>query len=213
MSLVVLVPVLRRPHRVQPFLSSLHANTPDPVRALFICDPDDRQEHAAVSRCGAEMLVCDGNYARKIAAGVEATVEPLIFTAADDLHFHPHWFEHARRRIKGAVRAVGVNDLCTRRVIAGRHATHFLITRDYALQPTLDGLPGPFCQLYDHSFCDDEFVATARHRDAIAFARDSIVEHHHWLNGKTADDEVYRKGRAKFRQDRALFRERQALWA
>ena len=46
-ALVVLVPVLRRPHRVHPFLASLHANTPDPVRALFICDPDDIDEQRA----------------------------------------------------------------------------------------------------------------------------------------------------------------------
>lgn len=211
MSLAILVPVLRRPQNVAPLLASIEATTPD-ARVVFICDEDDHAERHAVKAAGLKPLVITGGYAEKITAGVAATDEPLIFTAADDLRFHPGWYDKAHARLSGTVKVVGVNDFCTLRVRQGTHATHFLMTREYAETPTIDGGPGPFCHLYDHSFCDDEFVATAQARGVIAFARDSVVEHLHHLNGKALDDETYRKGRERFDFDRNIFRSRGELW-
>jgi len=211
-SLVILVPVLRRPHRVAPLLASIFAATPVPHRVVFITDPDDTAEHVAIGVAGGARIDVDAGYAGKIAAGVRATTEPLIFLGADDLHFHPGWFPRALARLRDPISVVGVNDLCSRRVREGRHATHFLMTREYAEQPTIDGQPGPLCQLYDHSFVDDELVATARKRGTIAFARDSIVEHLHPTARKAPMDEVYERGRAEFHDDRAIFESRSHLW-
>lgn len=209
-ALVVLIPVLRRPHRVQPLLSSLHANTPDPVCALFICDSDDHAQQEAVKRCGADMLIHDGGYASKIDAAVAATSEPLVALMADDVVFHPRWLEHAKRYLKGGVHVVGLNDLRHR---PREHATHFLLTRAYCQQPTLDGGQGPLHAGYRHNFPDRELIETARHRGAYAYARDSHVEHRHHLDGAAPHDETYEKGQATFRIDRRLFVERSRLWA
>lgn len=211
-ALVVLVPVLRRPHRVQPLLASLHANTPDPVRALFICDPDDGPQQAAVRKCGADMLIVDGGYAAKINAGVHATTEPLILLAADDLAFHPRWLEHAKRRIKGSVHVVGTNDLCNRRVMRGEHSTHSLVTRAYTTHGTIDDPTRLLHEGYPHEFVDDEFVATARYRKAFVSASDSIVEHLHPQAGKAPMDDLYAGQRKRMRAGRVIFREREPLW-
>jgi hypothetical protein len=211
-GLAILVPVLGRPHRVAPLLDSVAATTPD-ARVLFLPDPDDHDERFAIRDAGAEELPMRGGYAAKINAGVRATTEALVFLGADDLTFRPGWFEAAREKLTGAVEVVGVNDLIERRPGRAGHATHFLMTRAYAEQPTLGGSAGPVFEGYSHSFTDDELIATATKRGAYAYADESHVEHRHVMNGTAPDDETYRKGRAQFRQDRRLFLRRSRLWA
>jgi glycosyltransferase involved in cell wall biosynthesis len=210
-DLSILVPVLNRPHRVQPLLDSALAATPE-AEVLFIADPDDQPEIDALEEAGANYLTYDHGYAGKINYGVRKTDRPLIFSAADDLHFHPGWLDIARAEITDQIHVVGTNDLCSDRVRAGTHATHLLMTRDYALLPTADGGRGPFCENYHHWFCDDELVETAISRNAIAFAIGSIVEHYHPMVGKADVDPTYIKGQSRQKQDKRLFHRRRKLW-
>lgn len=213
MHLVILVPVLRRPHRVVPLLDSIEAATPEPHRVLFICDPDDEPEKAAVDNAhGGQRIEVAGNYAKKINVGADVTSEPLLFLGADDLDFHPGWFEAASSRLEGRVAVVGTNDLGNPRVMAGKTATHSLVTRAYVeAYGTVDERGKVLHEGYQHNFCDSEFVETAKRRRAWAFASDSTVEHlhPHWSKGE--DDEVYRKGQAGFEVDRQLFHRRERL--
>lgn len=207
-QLAVLVPVLGRPHRVAPLLDSIRAAT-EQCRVLFLPDPHDDEERAAIHAAGAEELPTDGGYAVKINAGVRATGEPLIFLAADDLAFHPGWLEAATAAMTGPVEVVGVNDLIDRQ---REHSTHFLVTRRYAEQPTIDGAPGPVCEQYRHWYCDDELIATARLRGAYAYAPSAVVEHLHPFAEKAPTDATYQLGSERRRYDRRLFEQRQRLW-
>lgn len=209
--LSVLIPVLGRPHRVPIVLESVMCATPE-AEVLFVCDPDDTPTKDAVALTGARMISPGGNYAHKINIAVRATDRPLLFLGADDLDFHPGWYEIASARLNAQVHVVGVNDMCSRRVQAGQHATHFLVTREYAMRPTIDGLKGPLCEAYDHSFVDDELVATARYRKTIEFETTAVVQHLHPDNGLAEWDATYEKGRARMRDDRRLFRARSRLW-
>jgi hypothetical protein len=210
-GLAVLVPVLRRPHRVKPLLESFAAVTPEPFSVCFICDGDDHGEQQAVVAAGGKPVIHGGSYAAKIHYGVSLTSEPLIFAAADDLTPQPGWFEAAMTYIDEGFEIVGVNDLIERRPGREGHATHFLMTRAYAERETIDGGPGPFHQGYGHNFCDDELIATAKRRGVYAYAENSHVRHDHPMAG-APDDETYRKGRAQFARDRRLFLRRQRLW-
>lgn len=210
-EVVVIVPVLGRPQRVQPFCDALYEHSPvGAVRALFVADSHDRAELDAIAASGEDVLIHDGNYAAKVNAAVVLTTEPLLFFAADDLRFRAHWLRNAQRRLTDAVQVVGVNDMLRRR---RRHATHFLVTRDYAQLPTIDGEPGPLSTAYQHSFVDDEFIATATKRGAYAYAIDAHVEHLHPMGGLAVDDATYRKGRDTFKADRRVFQQRFPLWA
>src|SRR5689334_12628974 len=113
----VLVPVLGRPHRVKATLRGFTRTSP--ARVLFIADPDDADELRALRRAKAEFIAPGGNYASKIAAGVEATRKPFVFTAADDLQPLAGWFEAAVAAMTGRIEVVGVNDLIERQ---RRHA-------------------------------------------------------------------------------------------
>lgn len=211
MRLVILVPVLRRPHRVEPLLDSIKAATPG-ARVVFICDPDDLEEQEAVYQAGLRPMLIAGNYAAKINAGSRVTDEPLLFLGADDLHFHPGWLEHATALMTDQVGVVGTNDLCNGRVIAGEHSTHSLVARWYQQLGTIDE-PGKILhEGYPHEYVDDEFVQTAQRRGMYAHAHDAIVEHLHPMVGKAPMDALYAAQRPRMRQGRKVFRQRSSLW-
>lgn len=211
-DLVVLVPVLKRPHRVRSLLDSINAATPG-ARILFIADPDDREELAALDAAAAERIIYAGGYARKINEGVRRTDEPLIFLGADDLAFRPGWLEAATARLGGRVGVIGTNDLGNKQVLAGRHATHSLVTRAYVSSGTIDEPDRLLHEGYDHNFVDNEFTETAQKRSAWRFARRSIVEHLHPNWQKAQGDETYAKGQRNYEIDRKLFRARRCLWS
>lgn len=214
-DLAILVPMLGRPHRVEPLLASIRAATPD-ARVLFLTSPDDTEVHDAIDRAGMERLDVPrfrkGDYARKINHGYRHTTEPLLFTAADDLHFHPGWFEIATRKLGPQIGVVGTNDLCNSRTRWG-HSTHSLVTRDYADRFGTIDEPGKILhEGYPHEYVDDELVGTAKKRRAYIHASRAIVEHLHPMASKAPMDEQYRKQGARMRAGRALYERRSRLW-
>lgn len=215
MNVAVLVPMLHRAHRVVPLLESIDATSS--ARVVFICSPGDDKVLAEIDDVGAEHIEVDGphpgDYARKINAGYRHTTEPLLFLGADDLLFHPGWFEAAVAKLDDGIGVVGTNDLGSQRVMRGEHATHSLVTRDYADQyGTIDRRFEVLHEGYPHEFVDDEFVATAKHRDAWAFAEDSHVEHLHPSWGKAPMDDMYAQQSARMAVGRRVFRARRHLW-
>jgi glycosyltransferase involved in cell wall biosynthesis len=213
-DLAILVPVLNRPHRVRPLLNSIASSTPD-AEVVFVCDRADRAECEAVEDAETDYpmevgtIIRGGGYAPKINDAVRQTVQSLVFLGADDLDFTPGWFEQAQAHLSDTVQVVGVNDLVRRR---RRHTTHFLLTREYALKPCLDGSRGPLHEGYAHNWVDDELIATAQSRGAYVYAPRARVKHLHPYGGGGQDDATYRKGRASFHRDRRLFERRQQLW-
>lgn len=209
-DLAVLIPVLGRPGRVKPTLDAFNTTVPG-ARVLFLASPGDTEELQALESVDADMTFVAGGYSNKIRAGVYITKQSLIFTASDDVMPQHNWFENAREHLKDGIEVVGVNDLL-RRPHRPQHATHFLMTRAYAEQPTIDGKPGPFSSAYAHNFCDDELIATAVKRGVYAYAPESRVAHRHPMGG-APDDDTYRLGRSRFKQDKRIFEKRSKLWA
>lgn len=216
MTVLVVVPMLGRPHTVQPLVESLVETTKD-FRLLFVCSPSDKGTQDACKAAGGDLLVVgweptDGDYARKINAAVKTSDEPLIFTGACDLKFHKHWLGAAKACLHEGIGVVGTNDLGNPRVLAGRHATHFLVTRDYAGLGLIDGNPGLFHEGYPHEYVDDELVGTAIKRRAWAYAPDSVVEHLHPSYGKAPMDEMYAQQQRRMAVGRVVYRTRRHLW-
>lgn len=210
LSVAILVPTLARPQNVAPLVESIQAFTPQPYRILFICDPGDVPAQDEIAKAGCQMISPGGGYAHKIRAGIHATDEALIVTAADDLRFTPDWLEAASSRLSDTIQVVGLNDGIRRRK-RPEHATHFLMTRAAAQLPCLDGSPGPFFD-YGHWRCDDELIATATKRGMYAYAPESLVRHvNHPMQGGP-DDSTYRLGRAHAATDNYTFDGRRPLW-
>ncbi len=223
-TIVVLVPVLRRPHRVAPFLASLEAATPEPHRTLFLATAGDSAMIAAVEAAAADLPSVSlnvlapnrvGDYARKINHGYSVTSAPFLFTGADDLAFHPGWLPAALEAFEDpAIGVVGTQDLApTERARSGAHATHFVVRRSYVdTFGTIDEPGKIFHEGYAHEYVDDELVATAKLRGAWAFAPGSVVEHLHPSWGKARRDPLYAQQSARMARSRAHFLRRKALW-
>jgi hypothetical protein len=205
-ELAILVPVLGRPQNVVPLLEHIERSTPK-AAVYFIPNPDDVLEIEAIEYAsGSILFTSTGGYAEKINQAVEETSEPYLFFGADDLEPQSGWFEAARAvMVSTGAQVVGVNDMIKRDRL---HATHFLITRSYAMRPLCDGGRGPLCEDYDHSCTDDELIATAVHRRTYAYAEDALVRHLHPDNKTAPLDPTYEKGRAQIRRDRKLWRSR-----
>lgn len=217
LDVVVVVPVLDRPHRVPLLADSFRRNT-DTSKAslLWVVDAHDHDEHAAIAVQGAESscLIHGGSYASKVNAAYRATDEPWLFLAADDVEFQPRWVDAAMRAAKQyGAGVVGTNDLANPRVMSGRHSTHSFVARWYADQHgTIDG-DGILHEGFLHNFCDDEMVATAKRRRLYTWAKESHVKHLHPNFDKTVErDATYEKGQSTFDTDRALFMSRRRLW-
>jgi hypothetical protein len=99
--------------------------------------------------------------------------------------------------------------------MAGDHATHLLISRDYVekVGAGWDG-PGVVChEGYRHWFVDDEIVTAAKQRGQWAHAGMSIVEHLHPLWGKGKADYTYELGQSYADHDKAVYLRRVAAHA
>ena len=216
----VILPVLQRPERAALVLDSLkRSEGVTPLRALFMLTADDKEEYEAVRMTGADYLVVGrrqpGDYARKINVGAAQTLEPWIFTGADDLAFHPGWADEAISFAEtNQLRVVGCNDL-GRWAIRRRKLSptpHFLVHRSYLASGTADEAGKLFHEGYDHNFVDNEFAMTAVARGEYAYCAEAVVEHLHPFWRKGVKDEVYRMGRLYNREDLALYLQREQLW-
>ena len=217
-DLAILVPLWRRTDRFHTMLASAVQTAPG-ARVVFIVSDDDRDVLGAALRALPSDVLgvpwpggSPGDYAKKVNAGCRQTTEPLLFLAADDIVFHPGWFDACLAKLEPGIGVVGCND-GTQRSTVNQHSTHSLVLRSYADEFGTIDEPGKILhEGYEHEFVDDELVGTAQHRGAYAFAADSLVEHCHSDWGKAPRDELYARGPERMRLSRPLFEKRQALW-
>jgi hypothetical protein len=221
--IAVLIPVLNRPQNAQPVVASLELSDPHGLcRLLFICSPGDDAEIAACRRTGADLLILDtlpgpGDFARKVQAGFDATDEPFIFQAADDVEFTDGWAEAALYAIDrdGGYGVCGTDDQANPLVMRGLHSTHSLIRRAYVDEcgASWDGPGTVFSTAYSHQWVDTELVELAKVRGCFTFAHGSVVIHRHPLFDRSVPmDATYTRGLADGSADMALFHRRQQDW-
>jgi hypothetical protein len=214
--------VLRRPENVRSVLASLSASERElSLHPLFLVSANDLGEIGALKVNKARYLTAEwdpgpGDYARKMNMGYRMGVAhgyDWVLLAADDVAFHPGWAEAATQKgeSSGAC-VVGTNDLGNPEVIAGRHATHPLVHKDYLECGTVDEEGKILHEGYAHNWVDSEFVGTAKARGTFVAAPESQVEHLHWAWGKGENDEVYEIAQNNYHADRLLYEQRKPLW-
>ena len=217
-KILIVIPVLRRPHRAQPVVDSICRSTPDGgYRVLFVGNRGDDAEHEAVRATGCDLMVIGarepGDYARKINQAFAASDEPLLLTGADDLDFRPGWLEAVWRAHAAGWKVIGTQDLGNPRVLIGEHATHIVFDRSYVLEHGTIDEPGKvFHEGYDHECVDDEAIETAKARGVWYFAADAVIEHLHPNWGKAPVDELYEPQRIRMLGGRILLGQRRFLW-
>jgi hypothetical protein len=189
-----------------------------------MADADDEETIEAWFEAGAEMVHRHdygdrpGTFSEKVNMGYKTLNEkfsdrprkPWVFIVGDDVRFHAGWLDHAQAVGGDEFHVVGTNDLGNPKVIAGDHATHFLVRRSYIdeVGASWDG-PGVLAhEGYRHWFVDDEIITAAKQRGVWAMSLGSVVEHLHPAWGKAASDDIYKLGTKDSDKDRLLFEKR-----
>ena len=217
LQLATLVPVLRRPHRVQPLINSfLESRTPGLL--VFIVQLDDIDERIVLRNNEFPSMrilttVNASTWPEKINVGVDQIDADWYLCAADDVHFHKGWWSATRElRDNPQIGVIGTNDMGNPRVIAGEHTTHPLIRRKYIqTYGTIDQPGVAIHEGYRHWYCDDELVLTAKHRDAWAFCDAARIEHlHPYWTGEQMDA-TYLLGESAANIDYETFKRRLPL--
>lgn len=189
-------------------------STPSAV-VYFCCEDDDHETINTVQNTPQAKLIVNSrtrSYSGAINTGVLETAEPYVFAGADDLNFMPGWFELAVDLMTDTIKVVGTNDMANPEVLAGSHATHFLVERNYAFNGVIDDPGIMLFEGYDHNWTDKEFVMTAQKRGVYAHCHEAIVEHQHWAWNKASIDETYNRGIRSEPTDRDTYMGRQRLW-
>jgi hypothetical protein len=149
-----------------------------------------------------------GSFAEKVNRGYEISTEPWLLLVGDDVQFHRGWLDQLMEVARTSRKAVvGTNDLGNPAVLAGEHATHPLISRQYikSVGASWDG-PGVVChEGYRHWYVDNEIVEAAKRRGVWAPCLAAHIEHLHPYYGKGATDAVYAIGEAAAESDQALW--------
>lgn len=212
--IAVLVPTLGRPANVQRVIDDLEPTARrDLIDPIFIVEAHDAATIDAIEALQRTYIINrrSPSYAGAINTAVEMTTHDYLFIGADDLHFHNGWLEPLLD-LAQHYGLIGTNDLHNPEVLAGNLATHYLVTRAYTQQGTIDGAEPLLHEGYAHNYCDTEATATAKHRGQFRPCLDSVVEHLHWSYGLANMDETYHKGARLVHQDEALFTSRAHLW-
>ncbi len=218
----ILCPVLARPQNARPLVDSIRSNTTVPHEIIFLCTEGDLEQIKACDECEVPVWFIGepagkGNYAKKINAGFSRTSMPFVFTAADDVTFTPGWdtaiLAEAERTGAGMV---GSQDEANPLVKRGKHSTHSLFRRSYIDEVGGTFFDGPgivYHEKYAHQWIDTEAVKAAMDRGEWAFARRSVVRHHHPFYDKTVRiDPTYKKALGDASHDSMLYRERVGRW-
>lgn len=221
-GVLVLIPVLNRPHRVVPTLESIRVSQRGvPLDVLFLASRGDTGEINALKKAGAEHKLVghrddDHQYAVKNNAGIALAIQrgyEWVFLGADDLDFGHGWADEAVElgtRTRACV--VGTQDGVNARVKTGRHSTHSLVNTAYIDCGTVDRDDVVLTEEYGHWFVDDEFVQTAVFRSTFVMASRAVVEHRHPNYGHAEMDATYEKGQATVAADQALYASRKWMW-
>lgn len=207
----VLVPGIRTTN-IERFMSTLRAST-GIAKVYAIVNGDENAEAEIWAAYGAVIIRTDGTtFAERMNAGYRDTTEPLMFVVGDDVRFRAGWLDQAQAVMARGYSVVGTNDLGNPRVVAGEHATHFLVRRSYVdeIGASWDGPKVLAHEGYRHWYVDDEIVTAAKQRDMWAMAIDSHVEHLHPQWGKGHIDAIYEKGLESRHLDHAEYVRREA---
>ncbi len=218
-TITAIVPVLNRPQNIKPFIESFTRTTPlDKVKLLFVTDSSCQEEIDEIKKFEGPITVGIApsttiSWAKRINWGEAFTRNDSswILCAADDIIFHPNWFETAEAACNNFDGILGTNDLGHPATISGSHTTHPIVSRKYIAEQGVMDEPGKLChEGYDHNYVDVEFVATAMKRGKWKHEPTCMIEHNHPSWKKGAWDDVYEKGQAKLSADRSLWIKRKA---
>lgn len=207
----IFVPSMDRPHKLEALVANIHEVTLLPHKIYFVVGDYDVASQKILDCLGESYWTDSGDlrFCTRIQFLYENTEEPWFLTGADDVLFHAEWLERAFARIEPHHCVVTFNDL------NNPFGTNFMIRRKYIKEVggVIDMPPGIiYYPEYKHNFSDNELIETASVRNAFLKVEDSVIEHLHWVAGKSEYDETYQYASDMWDHDEQIFWSRRHLW-
>lgn len=210
----IYIPTYGRADKIMGVLDNIDKNTLPHHRVIFIVEEDDTHSMEVVQTLSKHVVNHRSRtYAGAINSAWEERQSNYFFCGADDLDFKSGWLEEALKCLDKKHRVIGTQDLHNPEVLAGEHATHYLIDGSYIkeLTGTIDQT-FPVLYEYDHNWTDREFIGTAKYRGEFKMCPTSVVEHLHYSFGLSHMDATYEKSRKMIHEDQRLYEERRGKW-
>lgn len=224
-TLAVVIPTFGRAGKLAAVTRNVLNSSQTPVSLFFVVEQDDLESIAETVRLSEEDRASGiiNTRKRSYAGAANTAVRELLghgfdyfFLGADDLDFKPGWDTEVLKAAESGALVIGTNDLHNPYVLAGTHATHIMVSRNfltdpqYVYDPDMAGLV--MFEGYDHNFVDTELVDAAKAAGVFVPCLTSVVEHLHPDWGGSPWDATYAKTRVHMQDDHALFRSREHLW-
>lgn len=212
--IAIVVPTLHRPEHLQALLTNAHAATWNKCHVYFVAESTDVPTLDELGRLegGHTNVIGEfGSCAKAMNAGFDASTEPYVFTANDDLRFHDGWDFYALAQMALGVprhRIVGTNDG------HGRMTCFALVERAFIDEHSgVYDQPGTLYHEYASQYVDTELADYAKYRGVWGEAPDAITEHLHWEFGKADRDHPnYLKAAATCAADHRTYEQRRRKW-
>lgn len=180
------------------------------IEVVIVCDePDARAAVYAVS--GGRSRIVWVNETHKVIpafnVGLKYSTGDALVLGNDDLWWGDNWLTEALAALETLPDCdglVGLNDCAP---IERDFATFYLMTRRYCARENGGVLA---CPHYQHNYIDPEACARAIRAGRYVYADKAIVDHRHWLWGKSNKDSTYAEIDPTLEADRAMYEKRAA---
>ncbi len=205
MLVSVVIPSRERPERLRGCVEQLQKVSPD-VEIIIVADIGDDPTVEVAEDLGCKVVIADEPLGPVHCwnIGAAAAEGDAFVLGADDLVFQDGWLEASLKGLNELTGhgLVAFNDLSP---LAGKQATHYLISKSYACNEWGGCMAIP---AYKQHFIDTEATVRAKRDKCYFYADDAIVEHNHWLWDKADNDETYQRGQESYSDNQDIFKKR-----
>lgn len=195
---------------LEALVSNIHVATQTSHRIYIVMESDDEASLQVAKRLNSVDVVGEyGSNATAVNAGYWASTEPFVAIVNDDCLFHDGWDMAALKYFSDTTHIVGINQG------DGRCTSFSMVRRAYIEEHSgVFDQPNTLYHPYVSQFPDTEFAEYAQHRGVWADARDSVIEHMHWVFGKADPNHPnYTKQSASFAGDMKEYERRRLQWS
>ena len=209
-TLAILCPTVNRHDKLEELAAQVKANTVTPYTLYFIGEHWDADTVQVTNRIEDCFTVFGdfGSCAAAYNAGFEASTEPYVFLANDDLAFPEGWEMPALRMIQDGTPIVGVNEGHNRMTCFSMVERAFI--EDHS---GVYDVPGRLVHPYKSQYVDTELAEYAKFRGVWGEAVEGgVIHQHHDFGLADPNHPNYVKAKSTLDEDRRTYETRRVAW-
>lgn len=210
-TLAILCPTVNRADKLLALAENVRDTTTIPYCLYLLGEHWDEATVEATNEIGDLAFPVFGDFGSCAAAynaGFEASSEPYVFLANDDLEFVDGWELPALELIQSGTPIVGVNEG------HGRMTCFSMVERQFIDDHSgVFDVPGQLVHPYKSQYVDTELAEYAKHRGVWGEALEGgVIHRHHDFGDADPNHPNYQKAKSTLDEDRRTFESRKDQW-